>query len=323
MENTRKITTTAMLVALAAVFSLILYVLPFIQSFMFIAMIPIVIVGIKYDIQTQLLGLLALCLLLMMLDPVFAIMIGVWMGLFGIAQSFAIKKKQPVSALLLWSTLAFVFGFIAILYLTNMMLGIDIMAEMNDVIGDMVAEMKIINQSSPLVPAENMDEFITVLDQMQVYIPLLMPMMLLFYGFISSVLTYVVTKPIFKRLKLDYPTGKFKDFRIDQNRRNNLMIVMLVVTIASLVDRDQMEFYILNFTSVLLFLMQINGFALVWYRTDNHPNKKALRIIAVIAFVLAPAFILFELLMRYGLAMLGFMDMYVNFRERFKSKDNS
>jgi len=224
-------------------------------------------------------------------------------------------KKHNSSTIFL-SGLAIFFGYIILLLLVQAMFNMNITEEITKGIDLFVEEMQGAFMETDVLSDEEKALNIENLESIKSNFKMLMPAMLLIYSMFFALITFVFTKGIFKRLGLEMPAGKFKDFRINEEKRLILLIIIIVVTLGALIDKDHGEVYMLNFTTILVMILQLNALSLIWFKTEDHKKKVPLRILTVVGFVVSAALGSIGLIIRYGLSIVGFMDMHLDFRNR-------
>lgn len=320
MENTKRLTTTAMMVALSTTLALALYFLPLIQGLIFLVSIPMTLVGIKYKYKYQGLGFLALIFILLMLDPIYAISTLFMILPLSFAQSYGIIHKKEHSFIIVLTTLGIFFGLITLLWLVQMIFDLNIIRELMATMDLVLEDMKAMYLENGILNAEEEILYLESLEQVTDTFKIMMPSFLLMYSFVNALLAFVVTKALMKPMGMKIKKSYFKDFRINKEKRNMILVVLIVVTLGGILDQSNGEVYLLNFSSILTLIFQINGLALIWFKTENHSNKKALRILTLVAFMVTGFLGGIGSIFRYGLAILGFLDMYFDFRSRGQAK---
>lgn len=320
MHKTKQITATALLVVIAAVVALILYLIPFLQGIIFVVGIPLIMIGVKYDIKYHLLGLLVLTILLATFDPIYSVMILLLIGPMSLLQGYVLKHKQAHSTAIITGAVGFVFGLLALLFIAKSLFAVDFIHDIEVYSDSMINEMEEVYSSSELIPEEDLDDLMMYFGNFKQTIMMLMPSFIALFGLISSALSMGFSKIIFKRVGISLEKRYFKDFRIDKEKRLYLLIIIGIVLVAAMLDSVNMDYYVINCTSILFLVFQINGAALIWYLTDQHPNKTALRVIFILLYIASPVLPIAEMIVRYGLALVGFADMYGDFRTRITKK---
>jgi len=320
MKNTKTLTTAAILIAIAVIISLILYILPIFQFAMFLVGVPIVVLGYKTDIKVQLLASLGLILLSAMLDPAYTMTIGFIVLPLSVLQGHFMHKNKNASETIFVSGLGMVFGFIAFLYSLNMLFNIDIMGEMTTMFDQSIVQVRSFYETMNTLSTAELNEMFAVLTEYKSYMVMMMPAMIILSSFISSTCSFLVSRKILMRMGEPIKKTYFKDFRIQAQGRMVLMIVLGVVTIVSIIDKSSMAYYVLNFMSVFTLIMQINGLAFIWYLSEKHPNKKSMRVIIVIMVLLSSILGAIAMIMRFVLGLLGFTDMYMNYRNKIETR---
>lgn len=321
MKNTKTLTTAAILIALAVVINLVLYVLPIFQFALFLVGVPIVILGYKTNIKVQLLASLALVLLTAMLDPAYTLIIALIVLPLSILQGYCFNQKKKASENIFMSGLAMVFGFLGFLYLVNILFNVDMMSELAIMLDQSMIDVRSFYEQINTFSTQELDDMFALISEYKTYIMMMMPALIIMSSFISSLLSFLLSRKILIRMGQPIEKSYFKDFRIQGQGRMVLMVVLGVVTLISIVDKSNMEYYALNFMSVFTMMMQINGLAFIWYLSEKHPNRKSMRTIIVIMIVLSSILGPIAVIMRFVLGLLGFTDLYMNYRKKIEARE--
>jgi len=323
MENTKTLTTTAMLVALSTVLALLIYIVPIVQFLLFLIAIPLVIVGVKFGIKVHALALLVFGVLMTVLNPLYSIILICIIGPLSISQGYLMHQKKTASETIFFGSIATFFGVVGILYLMNGLLNVNLVNEFKFIVDSTMDQVKTFYENSNLLNESELSEMTTILDDMKSTITMLLPSTIAMFAFFNSLFCFLMSRKIMKRLNIIIKYKRFMDFRIDKQGRLMALVALGVVTVLALIDKNNMSFYVFNFMIVFVLGLQINGAALVWYLSDKHPNRKALRIMFIILFILSPLLgSVVELVVRYGLAVVGLLDMYIHFRHKIEHRNN-
>lgn len=318
MDNTKKMTTSAIMAALAVGLSLMIYFLPMFQFAIFIVGIPIVMLGKVTDIKMQLMASAVVILILSLLNPGYAASIALLVLITAVVQGYCFKKNMPNSQIILYGTLGMVFGFLTFVYGLNYFFQIDIVMEMTTMMDRVVEEVKAFYMNANLISEQELVIYFQALDKAKELVLMGFPSIVILSGFIHSVGSYVFSRIIMKRMKMPLRKSHFKDFRIEKNGRFIIMIVLGIVTIAALVDKANTDYYILNFVNVFDKLLHMNGMAFIWFLFDRKRNKTGYKILSVVIYMVSPILGPLDII-RLGLGIIGFTDMYVDFRKRIKT----
>lgn len=314
MNETKRLTTTALMVAIAVVIALLLYIIPL--PLIFLVAIPLVVVGVQYKVKYQGLAIIAVTLIMMIIDPIYGVTILFLVGPLSLVLAYCIDKEKTNSLTIFLSGLGVFFGLILMLLVAQNVLGINIMGDTMDMIDLSVDQITEIYTEGDLLSDEDKITTKALFEQQRDAIKLLMPSFMIMFGMINGLLAFVFSKLIFKRTGIKMVQGKFKDFRINRELRGTLLIVIIVVTIGSIIDKQNGEVYILNFVTLLVLLLQVNALALVWFKTDHKSNKKTLRVLTIVGLVVSSLFGSVGTFVKMGFALIGFLDMHIDFRKR-------
>lgn len=321
MEETKGLTTTALMVAISAAMALMMYFMPLIQGLVFVVGVPMILVGVKYGYRNLGLGLLATGLILLFINPMYALTVLFTVGPISGVITYCINHKKDNSYTIFVSGIAVFFSMLLLLVVIQNLFDVDLIDQTSKLIDTTVEEVSSLYLEGDLLSQEDKTIMVETLEKQSADMKMLLPSFLILYGMINGLLTFLITKAVFKRMGMPLKSSKFKDFRIGEDKRSILLIVMMVVTLGAIVDKTHGELYIVNFTSILLVVLQINGLALVWFKTDKKANKKFLRLVMCLVYVLSVGLGGLGLILRYGLSIVGFLDMHMNFRKRVKKID--
>ena len=317
----KAITTTSILVAIAVMFAVSMFLVPFLRVGIMFISIPIIIIGIKFDLKMQIIATVLLGLITLILEPIYAINVVTSAGILGIVQGYFIKQKRTNSEVIFFGTLASFFGLIVYLYVLNSLANINMLEDIKNIINDVFSDMGAIYRNSNMLSKTDTMTLLQVFDKTKSILILMIPTTFLLTSFMYSIINFLVARVILLKLKLPVRKTKFKDFRIGKQGKLILLSVFFVVAIMALIDVENQNIYIINFSSILILLLQINGFALLWYFTEIKSNTVALRIFSVLLFIFAP--LLggpLETIIRFSVVLFGLTDIFYDFRKRYIEK---
>ncbi len=318
MNSTKTMTTSAIMVALAVVFSLILYLLPFFQFALFLIGIPIIMIGKVADLKMQLVASAAVLLVLGFIDPTFALLVGCIVLPLSIAQGYMLKKDYATSQTIAISSLFMVFGFLGFLYGLDLIFKIDFMSELQLMIDTTVDQTKAVYSTTDMSQSD-LATLYAVLEQTRLMVVMLLPSMVFLYSLFTSIVSFTLSKKILERMNIQIKKSYFKDFRIKKQGRLIIMIVLTMIVLMTFMDKGNETFYVSNFMSIFSLILQINALAFIWYLLEKHPKKKGMRVGVMILYFIAPLIPGLNLI-RYILSILGFADLYIDFRLKLESR---
>lgn len=316
--DAKAITTVSILMAISVIISIIIFMMPFLSILMFLVSIPIIIIGIKFDLKMQLVGTSLLALLLLIIEPSFAINVITSAGFIGIIQGYLIKKEKKASEVILYGSLAYFFGLLISIYLINILANLDILDYFRESLNEMTLDVGNMYRDSDVLSESETSQLLTMLEQTKNMLTMLLPTILFLTSLVSSVINFVIARAVLVRLKFSVSKSKFKDFRIGVQGKNTLYITLLVVMLVSLIDTEKQSLYIMNFSSLVLILFLTNGLSLIWHIADLKPNTKSLKILTLVSlFIIAPLMGgIIEMIIRYGIVTIGIADIFYDFRSK-------
>ncbi len=321
INKTKELTTAAIFTAISVVLALSLYFVPILQVLMPIVSIPIIIIGVKLDIKMQVLSVIALGLIIIIIDPIYAMQILLSTSILGIVQGYLISKKSSISKVLIYGACAHFLGQLAYFYIFNFILDINILEELKVMIEVTFKEVITVFESTDEFSKSEIKQSLATLVNTKDRMLLAIPSMLLIVSFVTSTITFIFAKVIFKRINLPMRMTKFKDFRIDSTGKLVIVCTFLIVTAVGIIDPNNQDGLVSNYITILMMVLQVNGIALLWYSSEKKPNKQLLRISSVLLFVFSPlAGGIIELIVKLGFAVVGLSDIFYDFRKKTTEK---
>lgn len=320
MNKTKKLTTAAMMVALMVVISLALYMMPVLFFLTPIIGVPIVIYSKTMDLKTaMLIGLVSLVLMTITSDLVNGVLAMTVAIIPALIQGLMFRKDKPASLTIVYSGVAMFFSLLGLVYGLEMFLDYSVVDTFNSSVDMFFDQIKVVSETMGLYTQDQLIEVNGLLTQMKHVFLTVIPSLLAILCLFGTILMYVVTCAISKRMKIDYKRYYLKDFRINKEGRFIIMLVMIAVTIVYYFDKSNGFYYVSNFFVLFTMILRFNALGFLWYLAERHPNKKAMKVVVVSLYII-PGIIPGFQIIAYLTAILGFVDMYADLRKRIEAK---
>jgi len=297
--NTKSLVHAAMIIAIYLVF-LILYTIGILPSLTALILpIPIIIYSqMSKKLPEISLLFLGCCIGAFLLTSAFGLFITIIYGLSGLILGWGMVKKWPYWQCIVNSALVYMFGIPLIIYLISNMWITDLFIEI------FTESFEIVNRMMP----ELSDQIEIIQNQMTIILPLIIPTLLLLSGMTLSFLSDRISKLVLHRLKFEVPqTGNIGRFQLGRM----LAIIYIVSPIfVAILNHSVIYITVLNLMLLLNILFAFQGtiilFQLLRTRTKG-----------IITWIILSILVLYLL---FPLSILGVMDAFFNYRNRFKGK---
>ncbi|SHF97110.1 YybS family protein [Ornithinibacillus halophilus] len=315
MNQSKKLTDGALLVAIYMVILLLALLIPFIfPVFVFLLPVPFIIYAAKYDWKPALIMFLAVTILSVLIASILFLPTSFVMGIGGIMIGAAIKRKLTAYETWARGTVGFVFGLVIAFLIMLVVFDINITEQYSTVVQDsMQMSQGLLEQFGA---PEDVEEQLVIMEEQFLMLPNLLPVGFVISGLLMALVSQWLSYKLLNRIeqrKLRFP--KFHELRFPVS----IIWIYFLALIVSLFITDKDSTMFMGIQNILMlagFFMTIQGFSLLYYYFYVKNKSKAVPIIITIfALVFAP---LLLPLMR----ILGIIDIGFGLRDRL-SKNGS
>ena len=288
-----------MIIAIYLIF-LILYIIGFIPSLISVLLpIPIIVYSqMSKKLSEISLLLLGCCIGAFLLTSAFGLLITIIYGLSGLILGWGIVKRWPYWQRIVNSALVYMFGIPLVMYLiTNMWISdlfIDVFTESFRIVNTMMPELN--------------DQIEIVQEQITIFLPQIIPTLLLLSGMVLSFLSDKIANIVLKRLEFQMPeTGDIGNFQLGKQ-----LAILYIMSPLILGFINIPGIYIIG-VNIILFLNILFVFqgAIVLFRILRTRSK------GFVTWIILSILVLY---LSLALSILGVMDAFFNYRNRFKGQ---
>ncbi|MDO4288306.1 MAG: DUF2232 domain-containing protein [Eubacterium sp.] len=317
--KTKAMTDGAMLSALAVIFSLLSYYVPFLMIFYFFIPVPAAIAANKHGMKVAVIaGIAATLILIFFMDLVSALSCGMYLLITGCVVGWAYRSKKSGFVRLALSYVASLLTLTLSLALLQLITGQNFITEFSAAVDQSMAEIQTMYQSlaadpstQQLLSAEQLESATTLVDTLGRVIKMMIPASFLLAPFIIGWINVIITDKMMVRLKL--PVDRLKPLSQWRMPRSLAFFMLCVITFLGLADLFNWEFipeiYSFTLTTICYMVYGLMGMGFVFWLINRKRKKEStgLKILAV-----AVCF-LFSWL-SYLLVFVGLADAYMDLR---------
>lgn len=306
--ETRALVEASLLSALAAVAVIISVSMP-IFSIVGGIIFPVCItyVAFKHDIRISIMSLfVSVVLSSIIVGPVQAGAVGLQFGITAIVLGYCLQKKySPFITIIAMSVATFI-GYIAMLKLSTLFMGVDILKEITDTFNeslkDSIKIMKSMGATDAQISNSNLKE---ITPQM---LRTFLPGALIVGSIMSSYIVYIIVGLVFKRLRItirgikpldQWYIGDYTSFGLLSITMLSLILYYLKVPNADIVYSSM---YML-----LLFVFVVIGISVVVWFLKSRGIPRGVQILIIVFLVFSQMLIV--------LCFLGLLDFIIDFRK--------
>lgn len=315
MNQSKRITDGALLIAVYIVLLLIMLFVPFLFTFgIFMLPVPFIIYASKHGLRPALVMLLSAILLSLAFAAVISLPITLLTGIGGILIGAAIYRNLRAYETWARGALGFIIGIVLVLFLLQFVANINIYQEIDALTEDAIsATRSVMGQFGMDADAEAQIELI---EQQLLMFKDLLPSSIALLGillaFVSQWLSYKVLNRI-ENMDLRFPP--FKQFNLPVS----LIWVYFFSLILSFVDLGEdsgLYLVVVNTVALTIALITIQGYSFIFFYADHKKMHKSIPIIITAATLLVP--FLFMFIIR----IIGIIDLGFSLKKRLAEGNN-
>ncbi|MBV1819576.1 YybS family protein [Clostridium cochlearium] len=314
--NTKSIVEAGLLTAIILILVLLnIYVPIFFTVGRFILPIPVVILYIRHDLKTTIISLFISGIITgAVYNPVYGLTTIVMFGLTGIALGYSIKNKKSFLFTIAVLSLAFILGTILdftvyIKIITNTSLAEFVNQSINEI---EVAFNEVITIYKNLGISEQ--QLKPILDSLEVFksglFLKMIPAITIISAVIFSYLTFIISKPILKKLGYNniVEVTPISKIQISIKIATVVAIFLLIGVILARQNIKYSEYILVSTQLILQYIFLIEGISVAIFYLKNRFNmSKGLIIVIMIFTIFSSLGIIYF--------AIGFMDLIMDFRK--------
>lgn len=309
MNQSRRITEGALMLAIFMVLLLISVFVPFISIVgMFLLPVPFVFYAAKHGWKPSLLMFVVALILTTIFATLLSLPLAVLMGFGGMTIGTAIHKKVSPYETLARGTLGFIVGLLFIVVSSQVFLSVNFVDQFELIVEDSLEmSSEWMEQIGSGEQVEQMEEMLRL--QMEMFIDLL-PVFLVSMAVILALLSQWIGYKFINRLEkkqLRFPP--FRNLRFP----TSLLWIYFFALLFSFFDLDPSSIYytaVQNLFVITGLIMTVQGFSFIFYYANHKKLSKAVPIFSIVLTILFPTFLL------YFVRILGIIDIGFRLRDR-------
>lgn len=304
MMKTKSLVNAAMMMAIYLVFLILYNIGIFPEIIMFLLPIPIIVYSLVSRKTIDVVWLLVGCSIgSYLIGSIFGLMTTVLYGGVGAILGIGMMKKRSYWNRILNASILFLIGMPLITFITTGM-------NLSDMIVDTMNEVfTMFDQFEGMLPQGSADQFDSMQEMMQTFIPMIVPTGLILIGGLNAFVSDKIACVILKRMQLEIPNRQaLSEFQLGAKLAVILMISQLAM---AFITNHGLSVILLNIVILLNALFMIQG-AIVAIQFFKSRNQNGFGIFIVVFAFLSN--------LSMFVSLVGMMDALFDYRERFAVK---
>ncbi|WP_409303529.1 YybS family protein [Peribacillus sp. SCS-155] len=305
MNNRRKITEGAVLLALFSIMLLMAFYLPFLGAILFFFLpVPFILISSKYEASWSF-GFLFIALILSaILSTVFSLPMTLITGLTGITIGYMLRKEKPAVTVFMSSFLVLLAGIIAVYGLSIWLFQMNFIEQAIEMFKKSVAQAA--DFAAALGQAAD-DKVIKQLLEAADMIEVLLPSILVLTSAFMLFLFLLAAHPFVKRFsdkKIAWP--RFKDIQLPKSLLWYYLITMLATYMLMPEKSSFLYMVIGNLLAILQVLMLLQGYSLIFFLSHIKKWPRGVPIAILVITLILPSPLFQSIIRILGIVDLGF-----------------
>ncbi len=303
-NKTVAITESAILTAIAVIFSVIGTYVPFLTIFLVLVSVPLTIIGIRRGVKWTIISVVLTSIIGFMLTGlVNAIGIFFVSGSIAICLAYGYEKKLSTEKIVILSVLISIVSLAISFKLGFIITGIDFFETLDSSLAESMAMIQ--NSGAFNVPV---DELTKSMNDTISTIKLVFPSLLFIAGVMNALANIVFLKAVLRRMKIKYLSAQpFYLFSFDKSFLTGMSLIMILSYIVGVMNIVDMKLLFTNVMVIVGFIFSIQGMAVMDFFLVKRKFKVGLRIaVLILLYILLNGYIFF--------AIIGVLDLIFNIR---------
>lgn len=299
-NNTKAMVESALLAAIAVVFTLAGIYLPLFGYALIFLPVPFIIIGAKHGIKYNILAVLAASIIIgSMTEPIKSLFIIIIAGLNSVVVGYMIEKKQPAGKIIFYGSLASILASIISLTLLSHIGGINMvqMLEQTFTMSNEIYDSLFKSVGSDPAKVEEMKTMMEYAKNMAI---ILLPSSVIFGSIMLTYVNYSVSGAVLKRMGYFIERPKrFSEFRLPKNILMGTTVILILTYLVRNLEIVNFETLVANVVYIFFITYLIQGLSVVSFLMEKRGMGKGSRIFITIILLSIP--IMSKIIMFVGL----------------------
>ena len=308
-KKTRAMIEASLMAALTCIFAIVGTYIPFLAFVLLFIPIPFIVLGKRHGMQFVVLSIIASAIIIGSLtEPIYSIFVVALPGITAIVMGYLMNKEYSPGKVLAGGAVAALISSLISISLTALISGVGTITQISEILKE-VTDMQIAIYGRMGMEAQQLEQMkASMANSMQVasmIIPAAIMLSAVFLAYINYMLTVQVLRRIGYKVEQLSP---LREFYLPKSILMGTFIIIGLTMVMRYVNIIDYTTLVANVFVIFQFIYLIQGLAVVSYFMTAFHMGKALKIILLL-------FILLNQMGLFMVAMIGFVDVFVNFRK--------
>jgi len=308
-KRTRGMVEASLMTALTCLFAIVGTYIPLLAFVLLFIPIPLIVLGKRHGIHFVVLSIIASAIIIGSLtEPVYSIFVVALPGITAIVMGYLMNKDYPPGKVLAGGAVAALISSLLSISLTALISGVGSIKSISEMFKE-ISEMQLSMSRTLGMGDQELEKMRTTLESTMEIATMIIPSEIMMSSVFLAYINYVLTIQVLKRIgyKVE-PLKPFKEFSLPKSILMGTSIIAVLSIFMKYVPGIDYNTLVANVFVVFQFIYLLQGLAVVIYFMAKINLGKALRTVLIV-------FLFFNQMGLFIIAVVGFIDIIVNFRK--------
>ncbi len=313
-KKTRGMVEASLMTALTCLFAIVGTYIPLLAFILLLIPIPFIVLGKRHGIHFVVLSIIASAIIIGSLtEPVYSVFVVALPGITAIIMGYLMYKEYSPGKILIGGAIGALAASLLSISLTAWISGVESIAYLSEIFKDAMEVQMQMYKTLGMGPQEIQNMKTSLEESMQIA-TMIVPSAIIVSSFFLAYINYVLSVQVLKRIGYKVETLKpFSQFSLPKSIFMGTGIIMALTLLMKNVQGIDYSTLSANVLVIFQFIFLLQGLAVVSYFVNKLNQSKVLKILLFIFLVLNQIALII-------IAILGFVDIIVNFRKLNKSQ---
>ena len=307
-KKTRGMIEASLMTALTCVFAIVGTYIPLLAFVLLFIPIPFIVLGKRHGIHFVVLSIISSAIIIGSLtEPIYSIFVVALPGITAIVMGYLMNKDYAPSKVLLGGAMAALISSLLSISLTALISGVGTLSHITEMFKE-VSNVQLGIYKNLGMEAEQLEQMRTSLEATMQVAGMIIPAAIIMSSVFLAYINYILTIQVLRRIgyKVE-PLRPLKEFRLPKSFLMGTFIIIGLTILMRYVQIIDYNTLVANVFLIFQIIYLIQGLAVANHFMEAFGIGKALKIVFIVL-------IIFNQMGLFILAMIGFMDAFINFR---------
>ena len=308
-KNTRGMIEASLMAALTCVFAIVGTYIPFLAFVLFFIPIPFIVLGKRHGMHFVILSIIASAIIIGSLtEPLYSIYVVALPGITAIVMGYLMNKEYSPGKVLAGGAVAALAASLLSISLTALISGVGTITQITEMFKE-VTEMQLRLYENMGTEAQQLEQMKTNMEATMQVAAMIIPAAIMMSSVFLAYINYIFTVRVLRRIgyKIE-PLKPLMEFYLPKSIMMGTFLIVGLTMLMKYVETINYTTLVANVFVIFQLIYLLQGLAVLSYFMSAFRMGKVLKTVIIV-------FLLFNQMGLFIMAMIGFIDVFVNFRK--------